>query len=122
MLRAGRIPVEETTNDTIVEIDKLVTDCVLEVVQMPCHNIKQLAAIRRTLKNVLKALVKERDSITIGVVKRYVEPKNRFLVKSILCKLVDACVISSTTIEDKILYQIDHRHANDIFSYLERVS
>jgi len=103
------------------ETDKLILQCVFEVVQMQCYTIKRLGDIRRTIKNVLKALVKENDYVTLGVIKRYVDPRNRALVKSILNRAIDTGLVISTSVEDVVLYQINHIHAETVFNYLERV-
>lgn len=106
------------TQDT----ERLITDCVLEVVQMSCYNIKQLADIRRTIRNVFKALVKEKDYITLGVIKRYVDARNRALVKSILTKASDVGLVITMSVEDTVVYKLNHQHAEEIFAYLERTT
>lgn len=106
-----------------LDTEKLITQCVMEIVQMPCYDVKQLADIRRTLRSVLKALIKESEYITIGVIKRYVDPRNRALVKSVLNRMIDIGLVCTATIEssDTIIYQINHVHADTVFNYLERV-
>lgn len=134
MKRAGKLPASGVVNsnesDTPTqdtennpdEAEKLIIQCVFEVMQMPCFDVKQLAAIRRTLKSVLKSLVKESEYVTIGVIKRYVDPRNRHFVKAILNRTIDVGLVITTQIDDTVIYQINHKHAEDVFKYLERVA
>src|ERR1700747_1418837 len=121
--QVDNIQTTDTQDSGTPETEKLITQCVYEIIQMPCYNIKHLAAIRRTLRNVLKALVKENEYVTIGVIKRYVDPRNRYLVKSILNRAIDLKLVLSSVIEDHdtTIYQINHEHAEEVFNYLERV-
>lgn len=135
MKRAGMTPVTQestaqsasTTTDIQTphtthepsDSEKLITDCVLEVIQMSCYGVQQVADVRRTLRSVLKALVKERDYITIGKVKSYVNSRNRNLVKPILDRASEVGLVLSTMIEATMIYKINYMHAEAILTYLE---